>query len=58
MLDFFKREAYRREITFVLLVKVLLLLGLWFFLFYREGKPVHPKKDIPAHFMTSLMTAP
>jgi hypothetical protein len=40
----------RFEITAALLIKVMLLIGLWFLIFRYGGKPPDPQPDIAEHF--------
>lgn len=47
----------RRELTLALLVKIILLVGLWFLIFRWQGKPAVPPPDIAAHFQLAPSTA-
>ncbi|MFN5745080.1 MAG: cytochrome oxidase putative small subunit CydP [Methylococcaceae bacterium] len=47
----------RREITLAILVKLILLAGLWFLIFRWQGKPAVPPPDIATHFQLAPSTA-
>lgn len=52
-----KSGLLRWELSLALVVKVLLLLGLWFLIFRWSGRPVD-KPDIAAHFMQQSTPLP
>jgi hypothetical protein len=47
----------RRELTLALLVKIILLVGLWYLIFRWQGKPAVPPPDIATHFQLAPSTA-
>jgi hypothetical protein len=48
---------FKWEIGIALLIKIMLLTGLWFLIFASPNKPV-AKSEIAAHFLTPVSDAP
>lgn len=45
------KDTFRLEISMVLIIKVALLMALWFVVFRPEGKKPEPQEPVAEHFL-------